>query len=384
MGCRRWCAVAAVLFGGCTWVQLGGGAGMTGSGPLPTGINPSNVGTLHMQWSAPIPSGCCTPYGTQAIADGGGVYVEVPPPPIPGGPIGDHFGTLTKLDAASGRPLWTTSSPDADIEFTPALGPGLVIGLGRCNSNPCVEAYDTRMGNLVWSHAHWSVPFTSSPTVARGRLYISDRNNNVFSVNAADGTEAPVGEHPGSAGQPTTVGGGLVFTGDGSAYDEATGALRWSGMAPGAHPTDGNVVFDFVFGSNTLREWEAQTGTVRWSAVLPCTAPVSLPALSPTVVAVSACGTLLALDRTSGHTLWTYSHNVYSNYQPTIGNGVVFVLENTISTTATTLTALRASDGARLKSVDLSPNQAVGSPVVSGNQVFILGHQVDAYTVSSG
>ncbi len=128
------------------------------------------------------------------------------------------------LDAASGKPLWST--PCSIFYSTPVTENGRVF----INSDHSVLALDGATGEILWNYTTNGV-IVSAPTVANGVLCVSSYDNTLYALNALDGSRIwSIKSDNGFSG--TAVINDVVYadSGDGkmNAYNAATGNKLWS------------------------------------------------------------------------------------------------------------------------------------------------------------
>ncbi|MDC0685935.1 outer membrane protein assembly factor BamB family protein [Sorangium atrum] len=152
---------AATGGGGGRWTLYGRDLANTHNAAGEKDIGPANVGSLDVKWtfttSGIVPA-------TPAV-DNSAVYFP------------DGGGTLYKLDAETGAPLWTrsiaalTGTADAVSRTSPALhGHMLYVGT---QAGAYMLAVDSRTGALLWKtqlDPHPAAIITQSPVVHGGRV----------------------------------------------------------------------------------------------------------------------------------------------------------------------------------------------------------------------
>jgi polyvinyl alcohol dehydrogenase (cytochrome) len=164
---------------GRNWPMVGHDATNTRSQPLERRIRPTNVHRLLTKWVAPTAGDVSA---TPAVADGA-VY------------FGDFGGMLWKLDAETGRVIWSHAVPDytgnaGDYSRTsPSLaGDTLVVGVIKGSTavvGPNMLGIDARTGALRWStqiHPDPHAAMTGSPVLV---------GNTVITGISANGASNP-------------------------------------------------------------------------------------------------------------------------------------------------------------------------------------------------
>lgn len=143
-------------------------------------------------------------------------------PAVAGGTvyIGSSDGTVTALNAATGRLRWTYIT-EGEVVSHPVVASGTVyVGLGGVglSGSGGVDALDAATGRLRWTYA--TSESANTPAVAGGTVYVSDVAGEVYALDATTGrlnwphipTEA--------AGSSLAAAGGTVYIGsdDGTVY----------------------------------------------------------------------------------------------------------------------------------------------------------------------
>lgn len=229
-------------------------------------------------------------------------------------------GTVTRLDAASGRTAWRKS---AGTPLSGGVGSdGRVVALA--NEHGDVIALDAASGERRWS-ARVSSEVIAAPAVAADLVLVRSLDNRVFAFDAKDGKRrwlyqrapssliirAPAGIA--TDGETAFVGfaGGKL-----TAISLANGAVRWEATV--ALPKGGtelervtDVVGDPVVQGREVCAatyqgrvgcYEAATGRQVWARDISSLTGVSLDARYAFVADES--GTLQAFDRTNGRSVW--------------------------------------------------------------------------------
>jgi outer membrane protein assembly factor BamB len=229
-------------------------------------------------------------------------------------------GTVTRLDAASGRSAWRKS---AGTPLSGGVGSdGRVVALA--NEHGDVIALDAASGERRWS-ARVSSEVIAAPAVAADLVLVRSLDNRVFAFDAKDGKRrwlyqrapssliirAPAGIA--TDGETAFVGfaGGKL-----TAISLANGAVRWEATV--ALPKGGtelervtDVVGDPVVQGREVCAatyqgrvgcYEAATGRQVWARDISSLTGVSLDARYAFVADES--GTLQAFDRTNGRSVW--------------------------------------------------------------------------------
>lgn len=298
-------ALAAALLAACSG---SGGGRDEPTPPLPRFEALAEVRTL---WSRDAGSG----YGELAPAlvpavDGARVFAA------------DEDGRVHAFDAESGRPQW---SADVDAAITGGVGAGGGLVLAGTDEGEVIAlAADT--GESVW-RARVSSEVLSSPRHAGETVVVRTLDGKLAGLDAGSGEPRWVhdADTPGlslrGTAPPSAVVAGIVVAGfdDGrlAAVRAATGEVLWEAAvsdARGRSELDRLVDVDtepviegrVAYASSYRREvaaFEAATGREVWRREL---ASLSGLAVDPNLLYLAAAdGTVHALDRLSGRTVWT-------------------------------------------------------------------------------
>jgi outer membrane protein assembly factor BamB len=202
---RSWYVVLALLVllaAGCDWPTFGFGPARTSYNPSEKSIGVSNVGGLHVGWTAKTAD---AQVASPVVSDGV-VYVA------------DVANTLYAFDAAginnctgspaTCEPLWTALTSDR-VLATPTVANGVVYvgaedhtlyafdaaGKTNCNGRPrrCRPLWTATPGG-----ADVGLAFVSSPAVVNGVVYVGAADRNLYAYDADGVTNC--GKTPASAG----------------------------------------------------------------------------------------------------------------------------------------------------------------------------------------
>ena len=332
------------------WSQFHNGPDHLGTQPTESVLDPTNVGGLHVAWSAATFN---VIFSSPAVVDGVAY-------------IGSTDGHLYAFSAANGTQLWRaiigTSSSSASS--SPAVANGRVF-IGSDNGD--VYAFAAGNGAQLWTHATGG-PVYAAPVVEGATVYVGSWDGNLYALDAAAGTlrwSQSVGDpiraacsvaggvvYVGSedlnalgaqngtvlwtAGIPTSVSStpalpGLVLVGadDGNLYAiDTSGTTLWTAATSGAvvssPATDGSLVY---VGSNDgyLHAFDLNTGASAWSRLLGGWV-VSSPAYANGVVYVGSLGAANAVDAGSGRLLWTYAlPGSVVDSSPAVADGTLYI-----------------------------------------------------------
>ena len=187
-------------------------------------------------------------------------------------------------------------------------------------------AFET--GDEVWS----------SPAVADGIVYVGRFDNNVYALDATDGTEQWAFEIPNSVASSPALKDETVYIGGGSdlyALDAADGTEQWrfgTGDLVGSSPTVVDDVIYFGSNDNIVHALDASDGTEQWafetgdSVTSSPTVVISTVTIGQyTVYIGSEDNTVYALDARDGTEQWTFETGDSIVSSPTMMNGTVYV-----------------------------------------------------------
>lgn len=253
----------------------------------------------------------------------------------------DHEGNpayVYCLDASTGAQVWVQNTKNP--VFTPLTVTGGCVYGSAWNENPSetldgVFCLNASTGNVIWTYANQNQSFGGSPVVSGGVVYVSGYNYTLS-------TDTNIS---------------LVY-----ALNASTGKLLWQFQGPvgnrfGSVIDVGNDVYaassvnqENGSSASAIYALSASNGTSLWAAEF----AGSLEAMVETGNAVyasydnfdlngtAASGGILALDMSTGQTLWNQPINDPIG-GPTIGTDAVFVFSG-----AGNVYALRASDGSMI------------------------------------
>ncbi len=347
------------------WVQGEFDAGHTVHNTSERTINPSNVGSLQLAWSASLVG---TIYATPIVA-GGRVF------------IGGGDGRMHAFDALTGAVVWTSkrrgifyvgSAAYADgLVFASAIyapltafnartgkvvwissvvtdlrAPATVVGhtLYAAAFEGTLYALDTRTGAVLWSTTGGCCVYDQSPVVSNGRVFQLRTDDTLTAYDATDGTQ--------------------LWTVD----DFAVGTLA---------AADGKLFFGHY--PNVVARDQA-TGSLLWSVPVYGSADTGSPAVADGLVFVeSTLSNLVALDENTGGVIWMGSAR--SPWGPSVANGIVYA-----SAYSGQWNAYKETDGTLLWSVT-NNDGCFGPctntiPVVSGGMLYLAAGELRAYQLA--
>ena len=289
-------------------------------GPTHTGVNPfehqlsvSSAPRLRQRWAAAL-----------------GGQVESSPAVVNGTVfVGSGDGRLYAIDARTGRVRWAAVT-GASIASSPAVSSGIVyVG----SEDSYVYAFDAATGAL-----NWKVPsarggfFSASPVVVDGVVYVAPLFGDVLEALDAQTGALRWTNYINTTYNDSSpaVADGLVFicTDGLYAFDAATGAVKWA--QPGLICQNSVAIANatvYVGAYTHVDAYDEMTGAFRWSSAPIGAIDLSSPAVDEGAVYVgSDDGNLYAFDPTTGTPLWSAStgSSVHES-SPAVANGVVVI-----------------------------------------------------------
>ena len=270
--------------------------------------------------------------------------------------VGDGFGNIYGLNAASGRTLWRRTFRDNSSGYLPLAAAGgrvFAVGSGR------VAALSAATGQQLWS-----VPAAGVEPGFPPRLptYFVVYTTGVVCVLDARGNVA-----------------GL---------DPRTGRTMWhrppprsAGFAAGAAADNGVLYAAETTGKGGVTALDVRTGRLRWAAPAPSVASTllvldSVIAGTPTASPSYDAGQLtFALDKATGRPLWRANFDTQT-YSSIAGEGDrVYVHVDLLAgavTEGTAISALAARSGRRLWR-DTFPSQSTGGTIAAAGGLLYAG-----------
>jgi len=331
--------------------------------------------------------------------------------------------TLGVNNVSSLHVAWSNSVENF-IESSPVVSQG-VLYITSDNPKGGVFAYNATTGAQIWSNlfpVDQGYHFTA-PAVANGRVFVA-ANDSLYAFNATTGALLWIrGTSSIAQGWPVVYGSLVYFSSQAGrifAFDQATGAVVWSGLInKNGGATTGIVVgggLAYMNANNTLYAFNASNGHLVWRKVIEM---ISSPALGDGILYIDdALGLVRALNAATGQQIWeaqpahiagnidsspviaygyvyvgvggsVWAFNAYTGAlvtkmptgdnqlasDPAIANGVVYVATFTTSSAATSLYAFSATTGAKLWSY-AAGHSIYSSPIVTGGYFYISAYPV--------
>jgi outer membrane protein assembly factor BamB len=221
----------------------------------------------------------------------------------------DTIGTVRAFDARNGAQLWASQTPSERGNQGSLYGGGIAFDNGRIyatNGLGFVAAFDERNGGMLWK-VRPGGPLRGAPTVANGAIYVISQDNQIYSLNEADGS---------------------------TGWSEAA-SLEIAGLFGSASPAVGQGTVVSGFSSGELNAYRYENGRQVWSDTLQRTSiRTSVSSLSDVdadpvidsgqVFAVGQGGRMVALDIVTGQRLWEL--NIAGIDTPWVAGDWIFVI----------------------------------------------------------
>lgn len=201
----------------------------------------------------------------------------------------DTLGAVRAFDAQTGAPVWASQTPDLRGNEASLYGGGIAYDNGHIyatNGLGFVAELDERNGGIVWK-VRPGGPLRGAPTVANGAVYVISQDNQIYSLNEADGS---------------------------TNWSEAA-SLEIAGIFGAASPAVGQGTVVAGFSSGELNAYRYENGRQVWQDTLQrTTIRTSVSSLSDVdanpvidngqVFAVGQGGRMVALELTTGQRIW--------------------------------------------------------------------------------
>lgn len=363
------------------WPQAGGTASKS-YGNLELAANPGPSWTAQISGSDNKQRLAASP-----VVGGGQLFVM------------DTAGVVSAFDAQTGAKRWSTSFSLKGDGQTSIYGGGasyadgrvyITTGLGE------VAALDASNGSIVWK-VKPAGPLRGSPTIAFNSVFVMTMDNQIYSLNAADGAalwnEAASSGQTGvfgvaapAAGQGTIVAG--FSTGELVAFRYENGRQLWSdALARTSLSTTVGVLTDidadpiidrgrvFALGQGgRMAAYELVTGQRIWELNL---AGISTPAIAGDwIFTLTDDGKLLCIQRATGKVRWLTQLARFENEEkkknpifwtgPVLAGGRLWFANSNGQ-----VYSAGVEDGAPVAFTDLK-NPVTLAPIVAGGSLYIL------------
>ena len=221
----------------------------------------------------------------------------------------DTMGAVRAFDARTGSSIWTSQTPTERGNEVSLYGGGIAFANGRIyatNGLGFVSALSEQNGGIVWK-VRPGGPLRGAPTVSGGAVYVLSQDNQLYSLNEADG----------------------------ATNWNAPASLEIAGIFGAASPAVGQGTIVAGFSSGELNAYRYENGRQVWSDTLQRTSVrTSVSSLSDIdadpvidngqVFAIGAGGRMVALDLNSGQRMWEL--NIAGISTPAVVGDWVFVV----------------------------------------------------------
>jgi outer membrane protein assembly factor BamB len=364
---------ASVLFLVRTdWTKDRFDLGNTGFNPYENVLDPANVSTLTLAWSAGTGG---TVWGL--ALSGGVLYMEE----------ASHGTTVSALDAETGSVMWSRRMKHwGTLSGVTYHGGSVYFG----TDNYVFHSLDAHTGTRRWDTPVLDIPGSAAVWADTG--YFSTPIGITYALDSSTGVEvwSHRGAGAGGVGTPAVAHGLVYEANDRSvlALDATTGALVWS------YQTGGLVEDSVAAWKNTvfvpsedgfLYALDATTGAPRWKAHLgpPTYGGAFAPAIANGVVYASYWtnrgGSVQALDAATGMLLWkdTASHNFG---RVVVANGVVYLGGDAY---VGEVYAVDAATGTKRWTYDAGGSVIYGAVVANG-MLYTGSLKLDVFHLSAG
>lgn len=260
-------------------------------------------------------------------------------------------------------------------------------------------ALDTRTGSKKWSYPNDTGLtngnyFSTSITHDQGRLYVGSSNGSLFIIDAKTGKDAggpfQLGKRLESA--PFVADNTVYFgSNDGTFYalDTQTGEKRWSRLDPrnrrtigyayaageaiSSAPLSAGDMLLFTTSDNQLHGIKQATGNFRWKTRLPYVFLPNSISYSGNSIFLATGPSVYSILPSSGSIRWfrTLPNDILA--APAVSEGIVYVGCKASTSDGGRLYALKDNGREQWKSAVSLPFAPAGSPVVSGNVIYLPG-----------
>jgi len=221
----------------------------------------------------------------------------------------DIMGTVRSNDAQTGGQYWVSQTPNDKGNEWSLYGGGLAYENGRIfatNGLGYVSAMDEATGGIIWK-VRPGGPLRGAPTLSGGALYVMSQDNQIYSLNTADGK---------------------------TNWSQAA-ALEIAGVFGTASPAVAQGTVVAGFSSGELNAYRYENGRQVWQDALQRTSiTTSVSSLSDIdadpvidsgqVFAVGQGGRMVALELTTGQRLW--ESNIAGISTPWVAGEWIFVV----------------------------------------------------------
>ena len=324
--------------------------------------------------------------------------------------VGNGTGGLEKLDAGTGRPIWTFQTGGKEVP-APALIANNTAYFGSTDGN--LYAVNTATGKEKW-HFSTGQTILGSPVLANGVVYFGSDDGNLYAVNPANGAKlwskhAGAGGEAVSVGTPAVVNGVVYATSTNNstrsyvlAVNAQTGAQLWRQQANNELLSSPQVSGGKIYvaataisqpGQSTTKEshlevFNAANGTHALQLARAQFATASTQSISPPTLANGSIytgtlgGNISDVSAGSNTVRWARNVNGEVDASPQLANGTLFVGVNVGTIEGNSIMALNANNGA-VRWQRAIKNYAGANIVVSGNTVYTGSEDGIVYAIDA-
>ena len=310
----------------------------------------------------------------------------------------DAAGLVSAHDAQTGAEVWRNNLAPRNGRDRDAYGGGVAYAGGvlyMASGYRFITALDAKTGAVKWRTAVPS-PIHGAPTVVDGRLFVVDVDDQLYAINAVDGSilwNYQALEEPArviAASSPAVSGEVVVApfaSGEVTAFRAVNGTELWTDTLSFTNRNNalseirdvpgrpvvyrGDVLagsHSGVFGAISLRE-----GGRRWDLPI-STITTPLPD-GDVVYVVDQSGQLICIARESGQVFWTTNLNADVKKAknraewsgPMLASNRLIVVSDKGEARA-----LNPKTGERLKSLKVSKGGGILSPIAAGALVYVM------------
>ena len=307
----------------------------------------------------------------------------------------DAEGNVTAFSASTGARAWRTSLTPGGEDADEGYGGGIAADNGRlyvATGFGTLVALDPQSGNVLWQKS-LETPIRSSPTAAKGKVFVVTTEGRFYCLSGEDGTELwryrGLSERASllSNTSPAVAGNTVVVpfpSGDVVAVDISTGQAQWresvargrarssslASLNDSARPVIDSGVVYAVGHSGRMIATEQKTGKRLWSQSVGGTQQPWVAGQS--VYVVDKGGRLMALSRKTGQVLWVAKLPGGKTWSgPVLAGGQLW-----LASSKGTLISVDGKTGVVAKSRDLGDPVYI-SPIVADGRMYVLTDNAD-------